>query len=272
MPPREADAELQALARELLARAEASSEEDWLALPEAGKDASPGRPVEAKGTVEPHASPPERAAEALGTVEPHRPFPERTAAEGLATLEREIAACRRCRLGSQRITAVPGVGSHQARVIFVGEGPGFDEDRAGRPFVGKAGALLDRILESIGLSRTTVYITNMVKCHPMADPSDPDKRGNDRPPAPDEADACRGYLDEQIRLIRPRFLVALGAVAGKALSGSTQGISRIRGTWREYRGIPLLPTYHPAALLRNPELKKDVWTDMKSLKRALETP
>jgi uracil-DNA glycosylase family 4 len=110
----------------------------------------------------------------------------------------------------------------------------------------------------------------MVKCHPMADPSDPEKRGNDRPPEPDELEACRSYLDEQVRIIGPRVIVALGAVAGKALCGTQRGITALRGHWHEYCGVPVLPTFHPAALLRNPELKRDVWTDMKDLKRALE--
>jgi len=160
-------------------------------------------------------------------------------------------------------------------VIFVGEGPGYEEDHRGEPFVGKAGQLLDKILEAIGLSRKTVYIANIVKCHPMKDPSDPEKRGNDRPPAPEEMQACCGFLDEQLRLIRPSFIVTLGASAAKKMLGTEEGITRIRGRWGEYRVpdgpvIPLLPTFHPAALLRNPALKRDVWTDMKELRKALE--
>ena len=155
--------------------------------------------------------------------------------------------------------------------MFIGEGPGFQEDHLGEPFVGKAGQLLDRILQAIGLSRQTVFITNVVKCHPMVNPSDPEARGNDRPPAPEEMAACRPYLDEQIRLISPRVIVTLGSVATKTLLGEDIGITKVRGLWREYRAlgdgsvIKLLPTYHPAALLRNPELKRDVWTDMKKV-------
>jgi len=188
----------------------------------------------------------------------------------LESLSREVGACRKCRLGGERLRAVFGAGSPRARVMFIGEGPGYEEDRRGEPFVGKAGELLDKILAAIGLSRETVYIANIVKCHPMAEPSVPDRRGNDRPPTPEETAACRPYLDAQIDLIRPGFLVALGASAARALTGSTQGITAMRGQWKEYRGIPLLPTYHPAALLRDESLKVHAWRDMKSLKAAME--
>ena len=192
-----------------------------------------------------------------------------------AALSEEIKACRACPLGAQRLQAVPGVGSHDASVMFVGEGPGFEEDHKGEPFVGRSGQLLDKILEAIGLSRRTVYIANIVKCHPMIDPSDPEQRGNDRPPSPEEIAACRGWLDTQIRTIAPRFLVTLGAVPARVLLDDASPISKIRGVWREYDpggGAPkvrLLPTFHPAALLRNPDLKRDVWADMKSLREEL---
>ena len=171
-----------------------------------------------------------------------------------------------------------GVGSPDAAVLFVGEGPGFEEDHRGEPFVGRSGQLLDRILESVGLSRQAVYIANIVKCHPMKEPSDPEARGNDRPPSPDEIAACRGYLDEQIRLIAPKVIVTLGAVPTRVLLNTEESITSIRGQWRQYtpagvgRAVPLLPTFHPAALLRNPTLKKDVWTDMKNLRAALAAP
>ena len=194
----------------------------------------------------------------------------------LARMKEKVLACRDCALGAQRLNPAFGVGSASAKVMFIGEGPGYEEDRRGEPFVGKAGQLLDRILAAIGLSRQTVYIANIVKCHPMADPSDPSKRGNDRPPSPAEVAACRHYLDEQIGLIRPRCLVALGATAARTLLGTHEGITRIRGQWREYlsageaKPFPLMPTFHPAALLRDPTLKADVWTDMKELKKFLE--
>ena len=155
-----------------------------------------------------------------------------------------------------------------ADVLFIGEGPGYQEDREGEPFVGPAGQLLDKILASIGLSRQTVYIANIVKCHPMKDPSTPEARGNDRPPTPEEAAACRPFLDEQIAAVNPRVIVTLGATAARELLG-VSSITRERGRWREYNGIKALPTFHPAALLRDESLKKDVWMDMKALKAEL---
>jgi len=196
--------------------------------------------------------------------------------DSLETLAAEIQSCRKCPLGNTRLRAVPGVGSAQAQVMFIGEGPGFEEDHRGEPFVGKSGQLLDKILAAIGLSRETVYIANIVKCHPMINPANPEARGNDRPPSPEEIAACRAYLDRQIRAIAPKVIVTLGAVPMKVLLGSpNESITRIRGQWRVYNPpeggepIKLLPTFHPAALLRNPDLKKDVWTDMKNLRDEL---
>lgn len=187
----------------------------------------------------------------------------------------QIDACRACPLGAQRIQAVPGYGSAKAEVMFIGEGPGFKEDHEGKPFIGRSGQLLDKIMAAIGLSRETVYIANIVKCHPMKNPADPESRGNDRPPSADEMDACRGWLEAQIRAIKPKVIVTLGAVPARALLGDLTPITKLRGQWRTYEpggGLPpikLLPTFHPAALLRNPILKPDVWADMKNLKKEL---
>ena len=227
-------AELAALAAELRARAELLDESGWTALPE-----SPTAIVS----------------------------PSADTLEGMAA---EVAACRKCPLGATRIKPAFGVGNPKARVMFIGEGPGYEEDRRGEPFVGKAGQLLDRILASVGLSRETVYIANVVKCHPMADPAQPDKRGNDRPPTPEEMAACRGYLERQIDLIGPQALVALGGTAAKCLLATDSGVGRLRGRWHDFRGTPLLVTFHPAALLRDESLKRDCWEDMKVLKKALE--
>ena len=172
---------------------------------------------------------------------------------------------------------MPGIGSYEAKVLFVGEGPGFSEDHRGEPYVGRSGQLLDKIMESIGLSRKTVFIANIVKCHPMKDPKNPEARGNDRPPSADEIEACRPYLDEQIRMIDPKVIVTLGAVPARVLLETEEPITKIRGQWRTYtpkgpqawRPIKLLPTFHPAAHFRNPNLKKDVWTDMKNLREEL---
>ncbi|MBI5882545.1 MAG: uracil-DNA glycosylase [Elusimicrobia bacterium] len=199
--------------------------------------------------------------------------------ESLTVLAGRILSCKRCALAATRIKAVPGAGSPSAEIVFVGEGPGFEEDRKGEPFVGKAGQLLDRILKAMGLSRESVFIANIVKCHPMRDPSTPEARGNDRPPTPDEIAACREHLDRQIAAIRPRVIVALGAVSAKALLGTEEGITRLRGRWQSYRRpdgtgepIPFMPTYHPAALLRDETLKSAVWSDMKAVLSKLGRP
>ncbi len=183
-----------------------------------------------------------------------------------------IGDCHRCPLGDTRIKLVFGVGNPEAKVMFVGEGPGFDEDRKGDPFVGKAGQLLDKIMAAIGLDRTNVYIANIAKCHPMVDATQPDKRGNDRPPSPEEIESCRPFLIEQIKIIRPDVIVTLGGTATKALLRTTQGITALRGKFTQAvlieseAPISVLPTFHPAALLRDPELKKSVWDDMKLLR------
>ncbi|OGS13680.1 MAG: hypothetical protein A2285_10755 [Elusimicrobia bacterium RIFOXYA12_FULL_57_11] len=190
----------------------------------------------------------------------------------------KIKKCRRCGLGLARLNAVCGVGTYKARVVFVGEGPGFQEDHKGEPFVGRSGQLLDKIIETVlGMKRSDVYIANIVKCHPMKDPETPEAHGNDRPPTPEEIAACRPYLDEQLRFIKPACIVTLGSVATKVLLGIDKGISLVRGHWYDYpvelfgpgHPIKVLPTYHPAALLRNPNLKRDTWEDMKMLKEFL---
>ena len=213
------------------------------------------------------------ASEAVGSVSPVKAEPVKTGT--LDELAEKIKACRACELGNYRIQAVPGVGSAKAQVMFIGEGPGFQEDHKGEPFIGRSGQLLDKIMDSIGLSRKTVYIANIVKCHPMKNPKDPESHGNDRPPSPEEMAACRGWLEAQIRAIKPKVIVTLGAVPARALLDDATPITKIRGQWRTYdpgAGLPpikLLPTFHPAALLRNPDLKRDVWNDMKNLQKEL---
>jgi DNA polymerase len=191
--------------------------------------------------------------------------------EMLETLKRTIDSCKECSLGNSRLNTVIGVGSPTADLMFVGEGPGFDEDHKGEPFVGKAGQLLTKIIEAMGYTRENVYITNIVKCHPMIDPTNPEKRSNDRPPAPLEMETCKHYLDKQIEIIKPKIIIALGASSAKCLLYSEESISKIRGVVKEYKGIKLMPTYHPAALLRNPSLKKFVWDDMKRVMHYLDT-
>ena len=197
----------------------------------------------------------------------------------MSALAAEIRDCHKCQLGNSRIHAVVGVGDPHAEIVFVGEGPGFQEDHQGEPFVGRSGQLLDKILETVlGLKRENVYIANIVKCHPMMNPEAPEAHGNDRPPTIEEISACRPYLDRQLMLIKPKCIVTLGSVATKVLLGVTQGISSMRGKWYDYpvelfgpgHPIKVLPTYHPAALLRNPNLKRDTWEDMKMLKAFIE--
>lgn len=177
----------------------------------------------------------------------------------LSRLAAEAAVCRLCRLCETRGKVVFGSGPPDARLMFIGEGPGAEEDRQGLPFVGRAGELLTKIIQAIGLRRDEVYIANIVKCRP------PDNRD----PAPDEVAACRGYLDRQIEWIRPNVLVALGRVAAQTLLGNDTPISRLRGSWFELRGIPMMVTYHPAALLRNSALKRPTWEDMQKVRDRL---
>jgi DNA polymerase len=149
--------------------------------------------------------------------------------------------------------------------MFVGEGPGFQEDHKGEPFIGRAGALLDKIIEAMGHTRQTVYIANIVKCHPMKDPSNPELSNNDRPPTSEEMAACKEYLDKQMEIISPKVIITLGASSTRCLLNTEETISSLRGKFSVYNGIKLMPTYHPAALLRNPGLKKDTWHDMKEV-------
>jgi uracil-DNA glycosylase family 4 len=163
-------------------------------------------------------------------------------------------------LCSNRTRAVPGEGNPQARMVLVGEGPGATEDATGRPFVGQAGALLDSILEAIDVPRTSVYITNIVKCRPP----------QNRKPLPDEIAACIPYLRRQLELIRPKVIVALGGTAGEALLGVRKSLGELRGKVHTYNGIPLIVTYHPAALLRNPNWKKPTWDDVRIARQLLD--
>jgi DNA polymerase len=212
---------------------------------------APGAPAAAR------PDPPPAAPEAVPTAAGPPALAEREAV--LAALATRAATCRDCRLGETRQRAVFGSGPAGARLMFVGEGPGAEEDRQGLPFVGRAGELLTKIIGAIELDRAETYIANIVKCRPP---------GN-RDPLPDEAAACRGYLDAQIDTVRPAVLVALGRVAAQALLGTDTPIGRLRGQWFEVRGIPTMVTYHPAALLRNPDLKAPTWEDMKKVRERL---
>ncbi len=184
-----------------------------------------------------------------------------SAAEILAAIKTEIGPdCSRCKLHRLgRTQVVYGVGNPEADLMFVGEAPGGDEDRQGVPFVGRAGQLLTRIIEAIGLTRDQVYIANVIKCRP------PENRN----PEPDEVDTCEPFLFRQIDAIQPKVIVALGTFAARALLRTLDPISRMRGRVFVYRGARLVPTFHPAYLLRNPASKREVWEDMKLVKRLL---
>ncbi|MBI5593692.1 MAG: uracil-DNA glycosylase [Deltaproteobacteria bacterium] len=176
-------------------------------------------------------------------------------ADPLESIQTDIGDCQRCKLAQHRTHIVFGEGCPSARLMFVGEAPGFDEDQQGMPFVGKAGQLLSRIIQAINLTREQVYICNVIKCRPP---------GN-RNPEPDEILACSPFLNRQIASIRPEFICALGTFAAQTLLKTTRPISKLRSQFYDYNGIRLLPTFHPSYLLRNPDKKREVWEDMKLL-------
>ena len=184
------------------------------------------------------------------------------AAEALAAVRADIGDCTRCKLHTLgRRQIVFGVGNPQADLMFVGEAPGADEDVQGEPFVGRAGQLLTKIIEAIGLKREDVYIANVIKCRPP---------GN-RNPEPDEVEQCEPFLFRQIEIIKPTVIVALGKFAAQTLLRTLDPISRLRGRVYDYRGAKLIPTFHPAYLLRNPSSKREVWEDMKVVRSLLQS-
>lgn len=175
-------------------------------------------------------------------------------------LHSEITDCTKCRLCEGRTNVVPGEGNPGADIMFIGEGPGRDEDLQGRPFVGASGQLLDRMIHAIGMERTEVYIGNVVKCRPPMN----------RNPEPDEAETCMPYLRQQFLLIRPKIIVLLGKVACRYVLKTEAPISALRGSWIERKGIWFMPTYHPSALLRDPSKKREAWEDFKAVKAKLK--
>jgi DNA polymerase len=187
-----------------------------------------------------------------------RATPTTDRAAALAAVRAELGECTRCRLSEGRQTIVFGEGNPAADVVFVGEGPGAEEDRTGRPFVGRAGELLDKMIRSVGWEREEVYICNIVKCRPP----------NNRDPQRDEVEACEPFLAAQIRAIAPRAIVTLGKPAISTLLGRNVAITRERGSWKEWNGIPVMPTFHPAYLLRSytRENRQAVWDDLKTVR------
>ena len=187
---------------------------------------------------------------------------ERDPAARLEEIRAELGPCTRCKLHAGRTNIVFGVGDPRAGLMFVGEGPGADEDARGEPFVGRAGKKLDEMIAAIGLTRQQVYIANVVKCRPP----------HNREPEPDEVATCSPFLFAQIEAIRPRVIVALGSPASRTLLRTRVGITRLRGSWQSFRGIPVMPTYHPAFLLRQytPENRRLVWEDLKAARARLD--
>jgi DNA polymerase len=191
----------------------------------------------------------------------HDPPPADPAA-ALAAIRDDLGECTRCKLHRGRTQLVFGVGNPKAQLMFVGEGPGAEEDLSGLPFVGRAGRKLDEMIRAIGFERPDVYIANVVKCRP------PDNRD----PEPDEIETCSPFLARQIEAVRPKVIVTLGAPATRTLLGTRVGITKLRGTWQVYRGIPVMPTYHPAFLLRQytPENRRKVFDDLKAARARLD--
>ncbi|MBI3650632.1 MAG: uracil-DNA glycosylase [Acidobacteria bacterium] len=179
----------------------------------------------------------------------------------LEAIRADLGDCTRCKLHAGRSKIVFGEGNPQARLMFVGEGPGADEDATGRPFVGRAGQLLDKIIAAIGYKREEVYIANVVKCRPP---------GN-RAPERDETETCEPFLFRQIAIIKPKVIVALGSPAFQCLCRSRETISRARGEFRDWQGIKVMPTFHPAYLLRSPDKKREAWEDLKKVRDYLNT-
>ncbi|HEX8948667.1 MAG TPA: uracil-DNA glycosylase [Dissulfurispiraceae bacterium] len=178
----------------------------------------------------------------------------------LGAVREEIGDCKRCKLSKGRTAIVFGEGNPDAELMFIGEGPGREEDLQGRPFVGDAGKLLDRLIEKMGFRREEVYIGNIVKCRPPMN----------RDPEEDEVASCIPFIQKQIGVIAPKVIVSLGRISAHTLTGTSIPISKLRGTFYEYRGIPLMPTFHPAYLLRNPNAKWDVWRDMQKVLEKLK--
>jgi uracil-DNA glycosylase len=262
-----ADAEARAELRELAAGLRAHLE--FLAMTGAtgvprGEAASAGAvPPPAARAPQPGVSPEARAAKppVLEAKAPPGPTLEpEERARRLTVLAETVKGCTRCALAGGRTQTVFARGTGSSRLMFVGEGPGADEDAQGLPFVGKAGQLLDRMISAMGFARDEVYVANIVKCRPP----------NNRKPEPEEMAACLPYLAEQIELVAPEVIVALGATAVQGLFGTGEGIMRIRGRWRLYNGrIPVMPTFHPAYLLRTPAAKREVWDDLQAVLRQM---
>lgn len=238
-----------------------SSLQEYLqALQESGLDGLPE--VVASSAVPPAAPQPAAVPSAMPEV---GDTPHDQKHESLERIRKSLGECQRCKLGKGRQNLVFGVGNPQARLVFVGEGPGADEDRQGEPFVGEAGQVLNRIITAMGLKREDVYICNVVKCRPP----------NNRDPEAAEIAACAPFLRRQLQSVHPEVIVALGRFAAQTLLGTKEPISRLRGKFRDYYGVPAMPTYHPSYLLHNRADSGpfwEVWEDMTQVLRLLKLP
>jgi DNA polymerase len=217
-------------------------------------------PAPAASLSRPAAAAPSRGPVSLiqGSTGPSL-FEERIENDSLQRIREDIGDCKRCKLHKARTNIVFGVGNPKAELVFVGEGPGHEEDIQGEPFVGRAGKLLTQMIEAMGLGREDVYICNVVKCRPP----------ENRLPERDEITTCSPFLVRQLAVIQPKVICCLGACAAQTLLETNQGISRFRGEWFDYRGVRLIATYHPAYLLRNPNAKGEVWKDLQKVMAVL---
>ncbi|MFW5711524.1 MAG: uracil-DNA glycosylase [Spirochaetota bacterium] len=203
----------------------------------------------------------DRIRKRLSTADNPVPGSEAVADDSLEKIGQEVRNCRKCRLSENRRNAVPGEGVSNPKLMIIGEAPGAQEDASGRPFVGRAGQYLDKWLNAINLDRRQdVFIGNIIKCRP------PDNRD----PLPDETAACISYLKRQLDIIRPRAILTLGRISTHILTETTEGIGKLHGRLFQFRGVPLIPTYHPSAVLRNPVYRKPVWADLQKLQRIIE--
>jgi DNA polymerase len=252
--------ELRALVGQLRTNLEKRRRSGLMGVPRTAgaRKAAPVPAEPARPTV---SAPPPPAAAPAEAADPPDATPDRpTGAKVLAVVREDLGDCQRCKLAPLRTNLVFGVGNPNAHLVFVGEAPGADEDAQGEPFVGKAGQLLTKMIEAMGYRREDVYICNILKCRPP---------GN-RNPEPDEIEKCEPFLKGQLAALRPRMIVALGKFAAQCLLRDDTPISRLRGNFRSYEGIQLMPTFHPAYLLRDPTKKKEAWADLKAVNAALK--
>ena len=217
-----------------------------------------------KSPVQKLAVPKSAAKKAVGktTAGSKRAASKPAVADSVQRIAAEVSACTRCRLHETRDKSVPGVGPDDANLVFIGEGPGAQEDSTGEPFVGRAGQLLTKIIAAVNFQRDEVFITNIVKCRPP----------NNRDPKPDEIEACEPYLKRQLQALDPKVICTLGRHAAMTLLQTKESMAKLRTGTHSYEGVRLFPTYHPAALLRNPQWKRPVWEDIQNVRKAYDEP